>query len=108
MENARYREYELELAVGDALFLYTGGVTEAADGKNALYGTGRLLDALGREPDASPERLLQIVKRDIDRFVGDVPQFDDITMLAIQRKPAPINQPEGSAGFGAPGGGERV
>ena len=107
MENARYREYELELAVGDALFLYTDGVAEATDGENALYGTGRLLSALDREPDASPERLLQIVKRDIDRFVGDAPQFDDITMLAIQRKPAP-DPAEEPAGPGAPGGGERV
>ena len=107
MENVRYREYGLELAVGDTLFLYTDGVAEATDGANALYGTERMLDALDREGDASPEQLLQAVKTDIDRFVGDVPQFDDITMLAIQRKPAPKSPPEGSAGSGAPGGGER-
>ena len=108
MENVRYREYGLELAVGDTLFLYTDGVAEATDGANALYGTERMLEALDREGDASPEQLLRAVKTDIDRFVGDVPQFDDITMLAIQRKPALKSPPEGSAGFGAPGGGERV
>ncbi len=107
MENARYWEYGLELAVGDTLFVYTDGVAEATDGANALYGTERMLAALDRKGDAGPEQLLRAVKTDIDRFVGDVPQFDDITMLAIQRKPAPKSPPEGSAGFGAPGGGER-
>ena len=108
MENVRYREYTLELAVGDTLFLYTDGVAEATDGANALYGTGRMLAALDRWPDAGPEQLLRAVKTDIDRFVGDVPQFDDITMLAIQRRPAPKKTAEGSAGPGAPGGGKPV
>ena len=86
MENARYREYELELGMGDTLFLYTDGVAEATDGTNTLYGTDRMLDMLNTAPERCPEELLRDVKRDIDRFVGDAPQFDDITMLAIQRK----------------------
>ena len=45
-----------------------------------------MLIALNREKDASPSRLLQIVKEDIAGFVGEAAQFDDLTMLAIQRK----------------------
>ena len=45
-----------------------------------------MLDVLNRERDASPEMLLQAVKRDITLFSGDVTQFDDITMLAIKIK----------------------
>ena len=86
MENVRYREYELELGVGDTLFVYTDGVPEATDEANGLYGTGRMLAALNQRPDLGAEELLQQVKADIDRFVGAAPQFDDITMLAIQRK----------------------
>ena len=86
MENARYREYELELGMGDTLFVYTDGVAEATDGANVLYGTDRMLEALNRSRDRAPEELLRDVKRDIDRFVGGVPQFDDITMLAIRRR----------------------
>ena len=85
MENARYREYELTLEPGDALFVYTDGVAEATDASNTLYGTGRMLAALNARP-GGPEALLAAVRDDIDRFVGDAPQFDDITMLAIQRK----------------------
>ena len=86
MEGARYREYELELGVGDTLFVYTDGVAEATDGTNTLYGTDRMLAALNRNRGLEPEKLLHQVKADIDRFVGSAPQFDDITMLALQRK----------------------
>ena len=87
MENVRYREYTLELSAGDTLFVYTDGVTEATDAANTLYGTDRMLEALNRGQDRTPEELLRAVKRDIDLFVGGAAQFDDITMLAIQRKP---------------------
>ena len=86
MEGVRYREYELTLAPGDVLFLYTDGVAEATDGANTLYGTDRMLEALNRLPGAGPQELLGAVKGSIDRFVGSAPQFDDITMLAFQRK----------------------
>ena len=86
MENARYREYQLEIGPGDTLFAYTDGVAEATDGANTLYGTDRMLDALNAAPERSPEELLAAVRSDIDRFVGGAPQFDDITMLAIRRR----------------------
>ena len=86
MENARYREYTLELNPGDTLFVYTDGVAEATDAHNTLYGTDRMLTALNGCGQAVPRRLLAEVKTDIDRFVGEAPQFDDITMLAIQRR----------------------
>lgn len=92
MEHSRYREYELELGVGDTLFMYTDGVTEATDGTNVLYGTDRMLAALNKNPELGPEGLLHQVKADIDRFVGEGPQFDDITMLSLQRKTAAMGQ----------------
>ena len=86
MEHIPYKEYELRLNKGDTLFVYTDGVAEATDEANALYGTGRMLRALNQAPDGAPQRLLQAVKADIDRFVGEAPQFDDITMLCLKRK----------------------
>lgn len=85
MEGSRYREYELEIAPGDTLFVYTDGVPEATDAANTLYGTDRMLAALNACNKPAPESLLHGVQEDIDRFVGDAPQFDDITMLALQR-----------------------
>lgn len=86
MENARYREYELALGPGDALFVYTDGVAEATDEANTLYGTGRMLTALNAAPDTAPRDLLRAVEADVDRFVGGAPQFDDMTMLCLRRE----------------------
>ena len=88
MEGSRYQEYEMQMQPGDALFVYTDGVTEATNGADVLYGTDHMLGALNRAPDVGPRELLRSVKTDVERFVGDAPQFDDITMLAIQRNAA--------------------
>ena len=79
----RFREHEFELHPGDSLFVYTDGVTEATNTGNELFGTGRMLDALNQDPDAAPEKLLRNMRQAIDAFVGDAPQFDDITMLGL-------------------------
>lgn len=84
MENVKYQEYELALHAGDILFLYTDGVAEATDGNNQLYGTDRMLKALNRKPDASSKELLLALGADMERFVGEAMQFDDITMMALQ------------------------
>ena len=83
MEGIRFREHEFELHPGDSLFVYTDGVPEATNAENELFGADRMLQALNREPDAEPERLLKNVREAIDAFVGDAPQFDDITMLGF-------------------------
>ncbi len=86
MPGMKYREYEAQIEEGGCLFLYTDGVAEATNANNELYGTDRMLAALNREPMASPKQLLVNVRADIDAFVGTAPQFDDITMLAMERK----------------------
>ena len=89
MEGMRFREHTFELHPGDRLFVYTDGVPEAMNANDELFGTDRMLDALNRDPDASPEELLHTVRNDIDAFVGDAPQFDDITMMSFYYKCQP-------------------
>ena len=83
MEGIRYRKNELQLAPGDKLYLYTDGVTEATDNSTELYGEQRLLDFVNSLEKTEPESLCKLIKEDVDKFVGTAPQFDDITMLAI-------------------------
>ncbi|SDB24500.1 SpoIIE family protein phosphatase [Butyrivibrio sp. INlla16] len=83
MEGLKFRQSEFHLDPGDRLFVYTDGVTEATDANLELFGEQRLIDALNRNPDASPTELLPAVKKEIDEFVGEAPQFDDITMLSF-------------------------
>ena len=86
MEGMRYKCGETRLEVGDKIFQYTDGVTEATNANNELYGMERLTDILGENSALSPTELLPKVKEDIDRFVGEAPQFDDITMLCLEYK----------------------
>ncbi len=84
MEDLNFREHEFELHPGDSLFVYTDGVAEATNKKNELFGMERTLEALNRNKNASARGLLTAVKQEIDNFVGDAPQFDDITMLIFK------------------------
>lgn len=86
MEGARYRGYEITLHPGDCIFVYTDGVPEATNAKNELFGTDRMLDALNRGKGKGCQELLGTVRREIEGFVGDAPQFDDITMLSLEYK----------------------
>ena len=84
MEGVRYRRNELDLAPGDAIYLYTDGVTEATDLNNELYGEERLYNVLATNKDADTKTICEVIKEDVDKFVGEAPQFDDITMLALK------------------------
>ena len=87
MEGIRYRIGELTLYPGDRLFLYTDGVPEATNTVNKLYGEDRLLDFMNRNSTMEATKLLPALKSNIDEFVGEAPQFDDITMLMFDYKP---------------------
>ena len=84
MQGVSYRPYEARLAPGDLLYLYTDGVTEATDTENRLFGEERLMASLKSHSALAPSRLLPAVTADVAAFVGDAPQFDDITMLALR------------------------
>jgi phosphoserine phosphatase RsbU/P len=83
LEDMHYSAGSLMLEPGDRIFQYTDGVTEATDKENRLFGMERLEKSLNDASDKSPEELLGAVKKDIDAFVKEAPQFDDITMLCL-------------------------
>ena len=87
MEGVRYRVGELTLSPGDRLFLYTDGVPEATNTENKLYGEDRLLTFMNQNATVDAITLLPALKSNIDEFVGEAPQFDDITMLMFDYKP---------------------
>ncbi len=86
MDGVRYRASELVLCPGDRLFLYTDGVPEATNTENKLYGEDRLLDFMNQIASAEATEFLPALKANIDEFVGEAPQFDDITMLMFDYK----------------------
>ena len=86
MEGVRYRAGELTLSPGDRLFLYTDGVPEATNTENKLYGEDRLITFMNQNATVDAITLLPALKSNIDEFVGEAPQFDDITMLMFDYK----------------------
>lgn len=84
MENTIYKQQTYDLKPGDMLFLYTDGVTEATNYNNELFGDNRLLETIRKGGELSSSETCALVKKEIDHFVQDVPQFDDITMLAVK------------------------
>ena len=79
-----YQQEVIQLQPGDEIFLYTDGVTEATNAHNELYGEERLLRLLNTFGDIPMEEVCARVKAHVDAFVGDAPQFDDITMLGFR------------------------
>ena len=86
MEGMKYRAGSMTLEPGDKIFQYTDGVTEATNVNNELYGMDRLGAILNKVKEKTPHEILPAVKQDIDEFVGEAPQFDDITMLCLEYK----------------------
>ena len=84
MDEIRFKEHEFELRPGDALFVYTDGVTEATNASEELFGEKRTVEALNRIPHAEARTLLETTQAAISEFVGDAMQFDDMTMLCLE------------------------
>jgi sigma-B regulation protein RsbU (phosphoserine phosphatase) len=79
-----FERTEVTLRRGDALVLYSDGVTEAFNLQDECYGSDRLLaDAgglAGQDARAVSGRLLQQVRA----FAGKAPQSDDIAILTLK------------------------
>ena len=86
MEGVRYTDKELRIGKGDRLFLYTDGVPEATDRAGRMFSFDGMIDALNTYKAKSPQEILEGVRKSINAFVGDAPQFDDLTMLCVELK----------------------
>ncbi|MCL2182710.1 MAG: SpoIIE family protein phosphatase [Chitinispirillia bacterium] len=84
MEGIRYTESEITLQKGDALFLYTDGVTETVNSGMAMFGEERMIEAVNRYHGLEIEKFAESLKCEIIDFAGDAEQADDVTMLALR------------------------
>ena len=84
MENMRFRQSDFTLEPGDNLYLYTDGVAEATNIHEELYGTDRMLEVLNTTENMDAQKILAAMKKSVDEFTGEAPQFDDITMLSLR------------------------
>ena len=91
LEDTAWEAGTVRLAPGEALVLYTDGVTEAQTLDGVLFGQDRLLDAIGaccgsREAtEAKAQELQEAVLAAVHEFVGNSPRFDDLTLMVVSR-----------------------
>ena len=83
-----YDAHTIQLQPGDAMFLCTDGIADATNADEAFYTEARIESALRVARGDTPADMVSRVKTDVDRFTGDAPKADDMTMLALRWDPA--------------------
>jgi sigma-B regulation protein RsbU (phosphoserine phosphatase) len=81
--NRKYKNDSILMEKGDCIFVYTDGLVDATNKDDERFETERMIEALNRYKDDEPVELLHHVRNEIDCFVQDAEQFDDLTMLAF-------------------------
>jgi sigma-B regulation protein RsbU (phosphoserine phosphatase) len=83
--NNLVEEVHLDLASGDKFLAYTDGLDEAMNSQKETYGHGRLLKLLGEGRSLNPGELVENILRDIEEFCEGQPQYDDLTLFAMEK-----------------------
>ena len=81
-----YQEQEAKMEVGDTLFLYTDGLTEAENSTHEQFGEKRMMSIVEsrKSKEESPQELIEAMQQAVAEFVGNAEQSDDLTMFAIR------------------------
>ncbi|MGD9092890.1 MAG: SpoIIE family protein phosphatase [Anaerolineales bacterium] len=75
----------LQMNGGDVLVIYTDGIVDAQNGEMELYGEGRMLEKIGANRGQPAVVIKDDLIANVQAFVGDEIQFDDITLMVIKR-----------------------
>jgi sigma-B regulation protein RsbU (phosphoserine phosphatase) len=84
MNDAVYEAGEVTIQTGDWLVAFTDGVVEAENSAQQEYGEQRFLMMLHSGVMLAPSMLLNSIMVDLDRFVGNAPQHDDVTCMLLR------------------------
>jgi serine phosphatase RsbU (regulator of sigma subunit) len=79
-------EQTVPFSPGDRLLLYTDGVTDALDASGAHFGVDRLREAIKAERKEAAQPVCDKILDRIAAFRGEIPQYDDITLVAVQAR----------------------
>ncbi|RMD95071.1 MAG: serine/threonine-protein phosphatase, partial [Calditrichaeota bacterium] len=81
-----FTQAKINLLPGDLLVIYSDGVTEALNAQDEEFGEANLIDLIRQHKVAPPAELIDKIVQAVSDFVGDMPQSDDITVVAIRRE----------------------
>ncbi|MBN1935585.1 MAG: GAF domain-containing protein [Anaerolineae bacterium] len=78
-------EKRMRLEPGDLLLMYTDGITDAINENEEEFGTGHLADIVKQLRDRTPDQVIAEIYDRVMAFAGDMPQFDDFTLVVLKR-----------------------
>jgi serine phosphatase RsbU (regulator of sigma subunit) len=93
LKDVTWERRTAHLAPGDALLLYTDGITEAQDQRERFFGEERLTHVARAYRGSAAQEIEHSLLGEVHEFVGDAPQSDDLTLMVTVR-----DLPETSAG----------
>ncbi len=80
-----YQTGTTRLERSDWLVIFTDGIVEAVNGKDEEYGEPELMRVVDRQSGSAPAELLRSLLGELDKYVGNTPQHDDMTCLLLKR-----------------------
>ena len=85
-KNVEYESASFDLDEGDMLVFHSDGLIEALNSQQEMYGTDRLNELIAEIPsDSSAEDVIQHIFDDVQEFVEEAEQYDDMTLLVVKR-----------------------
>ena len=86
IEGISFGRESFKVQPGDALVMYTDGVTEAENINQEQFGEPRLEQTLAELNGAESQQIVETINSKVKEFAGEAPQSDDITQLVIRKK----------------------
>ena len=84
LPNVRYQEFEVDLAKGGVIIVYTDGVTDALNSEGEEFGEARLIECCNSLPEgADAQTIGRLLTDGVKRWTAEVEQFDDTTMIVL-------------------------
>jgi len=90
MKSVRYESIDFDLTEGDMLIFHSDGLIEALNPNEEMYGAERLIELVSQIPnECTAEEVIQRIVEDVNRFVEEAEQYDDLTLVVVKRIAAP-------------------
>lgn len=85
-EESTFEEKKIVLDKDSAIFMYTDGITESINKNKEEYGGERVINSFDLKKQNTMKNLIDHIVKDVQEFANGMPQFDDMTCLAVYRK----------------------
>ncbi len=84
--NYQYQISKSELNSGDLLILMSDGLLEQMNSSREEFGIDRVIEILDSNRGISPDKMITKLKKGVDRWRGDLPLHDDVSLVCLKRK----------------------